>query len=101
MRANIDPGDQSFGYVFHTLSLGGITVSNPHVVIYPDLVGKNDHDNWTVTGSLTVRNDDGMQNEFIVGMDVLSHLHLYIAYGEKKLYITPPDQPAPAAADTR
>jgi hypothetical protein len=32
----------------------------------------------------------------ILGMDILHHLHLYIAYKEKKLYITPASAPAPA-----
>jgi hypothetical protein len=31
---------------------------------------------------------------------MLTHLHLYIAYREQKLYITPPDQPAAAAVMT-
>jgi hypothetical protein len=38
--------------------------------------------------------DDGLDPDLLVGMDVLKHLHLYIAYQERKLYITPPDQPA-------
>jgi ABC-type iron transport system FetAB ATPase subunit len=28
-------------------------------------------------------------NEIIIGINVLRQLHIYIAYGEKKLYITP------------
>jgi hypothetical protein len=75
------------------LSFGGITVSNPHMVIYPDLMGKRDYDNTTLTGSMIAHADDGMQDELLIGMDVLRQLHVYIAYGEQKLYITPPDQP--------
>lgn len=89
-----DPGNQRFSYVFHTLSIGGITASNPRVVIHSFSVGKNDPDNMAVTGSMTMRTDDGLLPELIIGMDVLSHLHVYIAYGEHNLYITPPDQPA-------
>jgi hypothetical protein len=29
----------------------------------------------------------------LIGMDILSHLHLYIAYKERKLYITPASTP--------
>ena len=94
---NSDPGDPRFGYVFHTLAFEGIAVSNPHVVIHADLVGKNDPNNSTILGSRITRMDDALQPELIIGMDVLKHLHLYIAYHEQKLYITPPDA-TPAAA---
>lgn len=90
-------GHQEFGYIFHDLSFGGISVANPHVVIFPDLVGTKDPENASITGSMIKKENDGMQTEFIIGMNILSRLHLYIAYGEKKLYITPPDQPAAAA----
>jgi hypothetical protein len=33
-----------------------------------------------------------------IGMDILRRLRLYIASGEKKLYITPATGPVPAAA---
>jgi hypothetical protein len=39
--------------------------------------------------------------QVLIGMDILRHLHLYIAYREQKLYITPasaPDVPAAGAA---
>ena len=95
--ASADPSDQRFGYVFHSLAFEGIAVTNPHVLIHPDLMGKNDPDNTNIAGSRITRVDDGMGPDLIVGMDVLKHLHLYIAYGERKLYLTPPDQPgAPA-----
>jgi len=37
------------------------------------------------------------QPEVVIGMDLLRKLHLYMAFGEKKLYITPAS-PRPAAA---
>lgn len=90
-------GDQEFNYTFHSLSLEGINIANPHLTIIPEQMGTKDYDNTVVTGSMITKANDGMQPEFIIGMDVLSKLHLYIAYGEKKLYITPPDQPVAAA----
>lgn len=90
--------DPRFGYVFHSLAFEGIAVTNPHVLIYPDLVGKHDPDNFNTAGSRIRRVDDEMGTELLVGMDVLKRLHLYIAYGEHKLYLTPPDQPAAPAA---
>jgi hypothetical protein len=33
----------------------------------------------------------------LIGMNVLRHLHIYVAYKEQKIYITPAGAPAPAA----
>ena len=92
----VAPNDPRFGYVFHNLAFEGIAVTNPHVLIHPDLVGKNDPNNTNTADSHITRVDDGIGPDLIIGMDVLKRLHLYIAYGERKLYITPPDPP-PAA----
>jgi predicted aspartyl protease len=94
----IAPNNPRFGYVFHSLAFEGIAVTNPHVLIYPDLIGKNDPDNTNTADSRITRVDDGLGPDLTIGMDVLKRLHLYIAYRERKLYITPPDQPAPPAA---
>jgi hypothetical protein len=40
--------------------------------------------------------DDGLGSEMTVGMDVLRHLHVYIAFNERKLYITAAAAPAAA-----
>ena len=93
---NGDPKAQRFGYVFHSLAFGGIAVSNPHVMIIPDLIGKKDPDNTFVLGSNIIKTDDGMGPEVTVGMDVLKRLHIHIAYQEQTLYITAPDQASAA-----
>ncbi len=94
---NGDPKAQRFGYVFHSLAFEGIAVSNPHVVIFPDLIGKKDPDNTLVLGSNIVKSDDSMGPEITIGMDVLKRLHVYIAYNEQKLYLTAPDQASAAS----
>lgn len=73
-----DQGDGTYRYPFKTLTFGGITVNNPDILLYPRTVsarqnGRNDHD-------------------IILGINVLRKFHLYIANGEKKLYITPASQ---------
>ena len=97
--ASDNPDEQRFGYVFHSLAFEGIAVSNPHVVILPDLIGKKDPSNDFMLDSHINRVDDGLGADLSIGMDVLKHLHLYIAYRERKLYITPPDQPGVPATD--
>jgi len=93
-----DPRNKRFGHVFKTLTFEGISVTNAHVIIIPDLIGTKDPDNGFTTASRVQRVDDGLGSEVTIGMDVLRHLHLYIAYGEHKLYLTPADAPAPANA---
>lgn len=68
----------------------GVSVANPYIVVVPDLLGSKDPDNRFQTGSIIKRVDDHPERpELSIGMDVLRHLHLYIAFREHKLYITP------------
>jgi predicted aspartyl protease len=57
---------------FKVLEVGGLTVTNPMITLLPDLTG----------------NDGGLP-DLILGLSTLSKLHLYIAYRERKLYVTP------------
>jgi predicted aspartyl protease len=67
-----DEGRNKFySYPFHSLDLDGVSVSNPHIDIASD--------NFT----------KGMGSDLILGMGILRQLHLYIAYDEERLYITP------------
>jgi predicted aspartyl protease len=100
-----NPDHKVFGRVFSTLTFEGVTVGNPHVVVMPDLVGSKDPNNSRVTGSNIAKIDDNIGAEMTIGMDVLRKLHLYVAFGERKLYITPASPPAgpnpPAPEKTR
>ena len=62
---------RAYTYPFKTLTMGGVTVANPRVELAEgsNFLGENDA-------------------SVLLGMDVLSRLHLYIAYREQKLYIT-------------
>ena len=101
-----DPDNKAFSYVFDRLSFGGVVVRHLPVSVIPDLTGQNDRNNSPSTGSRIGHADDGLGEQLTVGLDVLENLHLYIAYGERRLYITPagppgadatpPQAPAPA-----
>jgi len=65
-----DALNKKYDYPFKLLDFNGIAVSNPHLQIVSD-------------GYLP----KGM--DMLVGVSILRRLHLYIAYGEEKLYITP------------
>lgn len=58
-----------YNYPFKALTFGTVIVNNPHVEIVSDPV-------WS-------------EDDLLLGVSILRQLHLYIAYREKKLYITP------------
>ena len=62
--------DEVFTYPFKTINIGGITVSKPHIEIV----------------SRKVMND--LDFDILLGVGVMRQLHMYIAYKEKKLYLT-------------
>jgi len=95
----------AFGRVFSKLDFEGVAVSNPHIVIVPDLIGSKDPNNGFQTGTRSKMVDDLEDRpDMLIGMDILKKLHLYIAFGENKLYIseasTPPKAPDALTANT-
>lgn len=62
---------KAYTYPFKTLTMGGVTVTNPRIEL-------TEGHNFLGDNSASI----------LLGMDVLSKLHLYIAYREQKLYIT-------------
>jgi len=91
----------AFGRVFSSLDFDGVGVTNPRVIIIPDLVGSKDPNNGFKTGSRVQKVDDlDDQPDMLIGMDILRKLHLYIAFDENKLYITEASAPAPVQPQT-
>ena len=82
-------GNRIFAHAFHTLAFGGVTVTNPKLMVRPDRTGAYDHDNGAVTGTHLFHQDDNVEPDISIGMDILSKLHLYFAVPERKLYVTP------------
>lgn len=67
------PGLPRYRYPFKTLSLQSITVNNPDIILIPDDQS---------------RQPPGAP-KMLLGINVLSKLHLYFAYREHTLYVTP------------
>jgi predicted aspartyl protease len=61
----------AYAYPFQTLTMGGVTVGNPHIAL-------TEGRNFLESNSAAI----------LLGMDVLSKLHLYIAYRAETLYVT-------------
>jgi hypothetical protein len=78
---------------FKTLAFGNVTLANPMITMFPDMM-TGMTSNAPRTGSL-IRDDRGLP-DIILGMDTLSQLHVYVASGERRLYVTAAN-PQPAA----
>jgi len=91
-----EDGDKRFEHTFQKLSFEGLEVGNPHITIIPDKTGSKDPNNGYATGTRVRMQDDPLSAppSMLIGMNILSKLHLYIAFSEHKIYITPASAPA-------
>ncbi len=87
-----NPSAKIYRKTFATLSFGGVTVINPVMDLLPDRMTRALGDERQ-TGSLIRPPDRGLP-DLILGMPVLGKLHMYIAYRERKVYITAGSGPA-------
>lgn len=79
----------AYRHTFKTLSFQGLTFDNPTVYMWENLP-RLGMDQVVLTGTRVNEPDemDGL-TDLSLGLNELRHLHLYIAYKEKKLYVTP------------
>jgi hypothetical protein len=78
--------------------LGDVTVINPKLALIPNAFGRN-MDRAQLVGDRTKSEKDLLNiQEMIIGMDVLRQMHIYLALGEHKMYVTSAAPAAPAAA---
>jgi predicted aspartyl protease len=75
---------------FKTMTFEGVTINNPELVLMPDFMTSPNRQ--APTGSLI--HEARSTPAVVLGMSVLSRLHLYIAYKERKVYITADDPSA-------
>jgi predicted aspartyl protease len=86
-NVNGDPKLASFAHTFSTLTFEGITVNNPTVAIMPDRMADADRSQQTGNRALTNGAFYEMP-DLILGMDVMRHLRMYMAFKERVLYIS-------------
>jgi len=84
---------QIYRYRFKSLVISGITVTNPIFEIFPDFLGDAERKEGYVP--LVFKHD--YSRSVTIGMDILKHLHLYVAYKEDKIYATAADAGAATA----
>ncbi|HEY6578350.1 MAG TPA: aspartyl protease family protein, partial [Rhizomicrobium sp.] len=93
------PGGKTavYRHSFGALALQGITIGNPGVYIFEDLLRTGMAQTPHLGSRLTdVDVSDGV-TDMILGMSELQNLHVYIAYKEQKLYISSASSPSIAA----
>jgi hypothetical protein len=76
---------------FTQLTFGGMTIADPEVLIVPDVMNHNADKSPMALNPVYHHNADLVLPELSLGMDVLKHLHLYLAFGEQALYLAPAD----------
>lgn len=85
-----------YRHTFESLGLEGIAIGHPTVGMFDSQLQSQEtlqHGIGSRFGSL-----GGEEYEFTLGLNELRHLHVYIAYKEQKLYITPASAPVAVAA---
>lgn len=80
---------------FKSLVAGGVAITNPQILLVRDALA--DRLKQEEIDAHHLMPEVRRTPQLILGMDVLRQLHLYIAYREKKLYITAASAGAPAA----
>jgi predicted aspartyl protease len=85
-RVSGEGGNTIYRTHFRSLAVGGLEIKNPEIYLTPDQVARRQMAEAIDSGASGSSVVGGAN--LVLGMDVLSHLHFYIAYGEKKLYFT-------------
>jgi hypothetical protein len=91
-NVNGDPKLASYTHVFHTLNFNGIDVTTPRVDIMPDRVGSKGGQQQTGNRALLDTADLTLP-QLILGMDIMRHLHVYMAFKEKRFYVSIGSEP--------
>ncbi len=75
----------TFRYQFSTLTVSGLTINHPTIFLVDDKIGKPlTKDDFS---HVKMPTDEAMRlPDLIIGMNILSKLHFYIAYGEQHFY---------------
>lgn len=85
-------GDTYFTHRFHSIAFSGIEVRDPKLLLmYYEM--EKDLDSGPALGSLFSHQNRRDRAPLLIGGDILQHFHIYIAYHEHMLYITPAGTP--------
>lgn len=92
---NNDSELKTYPHTFQTLSFAGVQINHPHILLAPNHAAKDKNANESLFEYRMQQRDDSPNSPGVtLGMDYMRRFHMYIAYKERKLYITAAD-PAP------
>nr|TFG53003.1 MAG: hypothetical protein E4H34_04265 [Hyphomicrobiales bacterium] len=74
---------------FFVLRIESLSVTDPMIFLLPDLMAANAAPPWRVSIMDRTRDESAALPEFILGMSVLSHYRLEIAYQRREFYLIP------------
>ena len=74
---------------FGKLSFAGIDFERQEVLIVPDRMNRHADRSRIADNPAHLHNENLILPELSLGMDVLKHLHLFMAFGEQALYVAP------------
>jgi len=97
----VSAAEFDFGHSFQSLGFDGLAVNNPRVEVVTGVLQDFLSRAPAAPAGNPIHSEarPDVQWTMVLGMNILRHFHLYIAYKEKKIYITPAEQPAaPVAA---
>jgi predicted aspartyl protease len=83
---------KTYRHIFQSIAFGTVTIHNLRVTLIPDAMGRGGDPSRTQS-ALTAA-----APKMIIGMDVLRKMHIYIAFGEHKMYISEASAPASTAS---
>ena len=78
-----------YGRQFKSLALGDIVINDPEIVLMPDMMRAQIRSGPPTGGLIADTRQAAGLPDLRLGMSSLSDLRVYIAYKERKLYITP------------
>jgi hypothetical protein len=81
-------GERVYVHTFGLIGFEGVAVNNLPVLLQANSMTRSRQDNLT-TGSRFHSTATTPIPDLSIGMDVLHRLHVYIAFAEKKLYVSP------------
>ena len=87
------PDTKTYFHRFQSLTMDGIVIANPTVRLIPDLMrNKMNEQNDSMKGGSRLPPPSSAKSGFgdlILGMSVLRQWHMYIAYKEQAIYLSP------------
>jgi Aspartyl protease len=85
------PNAPTYRHVFSSLAFEGIVVKNLQAEIIPDLLHQVVLDAAAPPTGTRISDPRKLESDasMLIGMNILRHFHIYIAYKEEKLYVTP------------